>query len=46
MPYIASNDITVFSIFNTKTGTVSSYRYDTRQPGSDAVKFDEFELGR
>ncbi len=46
MPYIASNDITVFSIFDTKTGTVSSYRYDTRQPGSDAIKFDEFELGR
>ena len=44
MAYIASDDITVFSVFNTKTGTVSSYRYDTRQPGSDAVKFDEFKL--
>ena len=46
MPYVASNDITVFSIFNTETGTVSSYRYDTRKPGSDAIKFDEFRLGR
>lgn len=44
MPYIASNDITVFSIFDTNTGTISSYRYDTRQPGSDAIKFDEFKI--
>ncbi|MGL5924466.1 metallophosphoesterase family protein [Chroococcidiopsis sp.] len=43
-PYIASNDITVFSIFNTATGTISSYRFDTRSPGSDVVKFDEFAL--
>ena len=46
MAYVASNDITVFSVFNTKTGTVSSYRYDTRQPGSDAIKFDEFKLNQ
>jgi len=44
MPYIASNDITVFSIFETATGTVSSYRFDTREPGSKVVKFDEFKL--
>ena len=44
LPYIASNDITVFSIFDTETGTVSSYRYDTRQPDSPVVKFDEFKL--
>ena len=44
LPYIASNDLTVFSIFNTETGTVSSYRYDTRKPNSTAIKFDEFEL--
>ena len=44
MPYLASNDITVFSIFNTDTGTITSYRYDTRQPNSDVVKFDEFKL--
>lgn len=43
-PYIASNDITVFSIFDTSTGTISSYRFDTREPGSKAVKFDEFKL--
>lgn len=44
MPYIASNDITVFSIFDTGTGTVSSYRFDTREPESAVVKFDQFHL--
>ncbi len=45
MPYIASNEITVFSIFDTGSGTVSSYRFDTRKPDADVVKFDEFTLG-
>lgn len=44
MPYIASNDFTVFSIFDTGIGTVSSYLFDTRKPDSAVVKFDEFEL--
>ncbi|MDJ0632071.1 MAG: metallophosphoesterase [Xenococcaceae cyanobacterium MO_188.B29] len=44
LPYIASNDITVFSIFDTAMGTVSSYFYDTRKPESPVVKFDEFML--
>jgi Calcineurin-like phosphoesterase len=44
LPYIASNDISVFSILDTKSGTVSSYAFDTRLPGSDAFKFDEFSL--
>lgn len=44
LPYIASNDITVFSIFDTATGTVSSYRFDTRQPNSSPVEFDRFKL--
>ncbi|MDZ7959270.1 MAG: metallophosphoesterase family protein [Aulosira sp. DedQUE10] len=44
MPYIASNDITVFSIFDTGTSAVSSYRFDTRKPDSEVVKFDEFKL--
>lgn len=30
LPYVASNDVTVFSILDTGTGTVSSYRFDTR----------------
>ncbi|MGG6293071.1 metallophosphoesterase family protein [Leptolyngbya sp. AN02str] len=44
LPYIASNDITVFSIFDTGTGIISSYRFDTRDPDSAVVKFDEFQL--
>ena len=44
LPYIASNDLTVFSIFDTGTGTISSYRYDTSKPESPVVKFDEFKL--
>lgn len=43
-PYIASNDITAFSIFDTGTGVISSYYFDTRQPRSTVVKFDEFQL--
>ncbi|MDV3001459.1 MAG: hypothetical protein N5P05_003065 [Chroococcopsis gigantea SAG 12.99] len=44
LSYIASNDITVFSIFDTEKGIVSSYRYDTRYPDSAVIKFDEFYL--
>jgi len=46
LPYIASNDITVFSIFDTATGTVRSYRYDTREPDSPVILFDEFSVVR
>jgi hypothetical protein len=44
LPYIASNEITAFSIFDTATGTVSSYRYDLRQPDVPAIIFDRFKL--
>ena len=44
LPYIASNDITVFTILDTGTGIVSSYRFDTRQPNSQVIKFDQFQL--
>lgn len=44
LPYLSSNDITAFSILDTATGTVSSYRFDTRQPNSEVIKFDEFQL--
>ncbi|MGF1514489.1 MAG: metallophosphoesterase [Elainellaceae cyanobacterium] len=43
-PFVASNEITVFSILDTEQGTVSSYRFDTREPDSPVVKFDEFAL--
>ncbi|MDJ0714475.1 MAG: metallophosphoesterase [Prochloraceae cyanobacterium] len=45
-PYIASNDITVFSILDTGDSSVSSYRFDTRSPNSQVVKFDRFILDR
>lgn len=44
IPYIASNDLTVFSILDTAAGTVSSYHFDTREPNSPVIKFDEFTL--
>lgn len=44
LPYVASNDISAFSIFDTGTGKVSSYRFDTREPGTPVIKFDEFSL--
>lgn len=43
-PYIASNDITSFSILDTGTGTISSYYFDTREPSSAVVKFDQFQI--
>ncbi len=46
LPYIESNDITAFSILDTGTGMVSSYRFDTRSPESEVVKFDEFRLAQ
>lgn len=45
LPYLASNEITAFSIFETGPGTISSYYFDTRKPNSPVVKFDQFQLG-
>lgn len=42
--YIASNDLTVFSILDTAIGTISSYYFDTNKPASKVIKFDEFKL--
>jgi 3',5'-cyclic AMP phosphodiesterase CpdA len=44
VPYVASNNITVFSVLDTGTGTVSSYAFDVRDPNSEVRKFDEFVL--
>jgi hypothetical protein len=46
LPYIASNDITVFTILDTGRGVVTSYRFDTRIPNGTVVKFDQFTLER
>jgi hypothetical protein len=43
-PFVSSNDLSAFTILDTATGTVSSYYFDTRQPDTPAVKFDEFQL--
>ena len=44
LPYVASNNITVFSILDTEKGVVSSYRFDTSQSASEVIKFDEFRI--
>lgn len=44
LPYVASNDITVFSILDTGKGAVTSYAFDVRQPTSSVVALDRFEL--
>ena len=44
LPYLSSNEITSFSIFDTGTGQVSSYYFDTTRPDSEVVKFDEFAI--
>jgi hypothetical protein len=45
LPFVASNNICTFSVFDTGTGLVSSWCFDTRDPSSPVVKFDEFRLG-
>lgn len=44
LPYVASNEITVFSILDTGAGKVSSYFFDTSNPESKVVQFDEFSI--
>jgi hypothetical protein len=44
LPFVASNDITVFSILDSGDGVVRSYRFDTRSPDNPVVLFDEFPL--
>jgi len=44
LPYVASNDITVFSVLDSAAGVVRSYRFDTREPDSPVVLFDELPL--
>lgn len=44
VPYLASNTITSFSVFDTGTGKISSYYFDTEKPDSKVVLFDEYSL--
>lgn len=43
-PYVASNDVTVFSILDTGAGTVTSYAYDLRRPDQPVRVLDRFSL--
>lgn len=44
-PYLASNEITAFSILDTAAGTVTSYVFDPRKPEQPAQPFDRFTIG-
>jgi hypothetical protein len=43
-PYLMSNTVTAFSVFDTETGMVDSYYFDTSDPDSQVVHFDSFPL--
>jgi hypothetical protein len=44
LPTVDSNKLTVFSILDTASGTISSYVFDTTRPKDKAIKFDEFAV--
>ncbi|MFM1843646.1 MAG: hypothetical protein RLZZ490_2389, partial [Cyanobacteriota bacterium] len=46
LPFIASNEITVFSVLETATGTIKSYYFNTRQTDAQITLFDQFSLGQ
>ena len=43
-PYVADNAISVFTIFDTQTGEITSYAYDTKVPDSEVWILDQFQL--
>ncbi|GIF70883.1 metallophosphoesterase family protein [Asanoa siamensis] len=44
LPYVADNDVTVFSVLDSAAAVVRSYRFDTREPDGPVVLFDELPL--
>ncbi len=44
LPYVADDDVTVFSVLDSAAGVVRSYRFDTRDPDGPVVLFDELPL--
>lgn len=44
LPFVQSNDHSVFSVLDTGTGEVTSYRFDMRTPHAAPVVFDRFPL--
>lgn len=45
-PYIESNTVTSFSVFDTKTGIIDSYYYNTDDPDSEVIHFDSFSIAK
>lgn len=43
-PYVASNDYSVFTAFDSGTGMVRSWIFDGTDPDSEPVLLDEFSL--
>jgi len=46
LPFIASNEMTVFSVLETTTATVKSYYFNTRQGDDQVILFDQFSLNQ
>lgn len=44
LPFVASNELSVFSILDTGTGTVKSYVFDPSDLDGEVALFDEFSL--
>ncbi|NJM05822.1 hypothetical protein HC891_05920 [Candidatus Gracilibacteria bacterium] len=44
LPFVDSNNVTAFTIFDTATGKVDSYAFDTRNPANPVRLFDSFTL--
>jgi hypothetical protein len=44
LPFVASNNLCTFSVLDTGNATVSSWCFDSRDPASAPVKFDECPL--
>lgn len=45
LPFVSSNQLTTFSILDTATSSVKSYVFNTSDPTSEVMLFDEFSLG-
>ncbi|MEM7174563.1 MAG: metallophosphoesterase [Chlamydiota bacterium] len=46
LPYIASNQLTVFSVLDTASGQMDSFYFDPKNPANGVTKFDSFTLNR
>jgi hypothetical protein len=44
VPFVCSNDLTVFTILDTALGAVRSFVFDVRDPGGEVIEFDRFAL--